>query len=232
MKPTWNPVRLTCDHDSINLHESLGAEPFRCVYLYNVRSRGSRCMTLLHWNPSTVSVTCEAQASAEAWATKESYWESAPYFRAHKTPQMRRRALPSVKAGEHLPSIWASGDETQGDFWRRFCGKNASRRGNSLLHTRIIQRSRTRGLNGNLLVFSYEGIGVQHIRKQNKFITHRVYSRWRSWLRHCATSREVAGSIPDGVTGIFHWHNPFGRTMALGFTQPLTEMSTRNVSWR
>jgi len=29
-------------------------------------------------------------------------------------------------------------------------------------------------------------------------------TRWRSWLRHCATSRKVAGSIPDGVTGIFH----------------------------
>ena len=28
--------------------------------------------------------------------------------------------------------------------------------------------------------------------------------RWRSWLRHCATSQKVAGSIPDGVTGIFH----------------------------
>jgi hypothetical protein len=27
---------------------------------------------------------------------------------------------------------------------------------------------------------------------------------WHSWLRHCATSRKVAGSIPDGVTGIFH----------------------------
>jgi hypothetical protein len=23
-------------------------------------------------------------------------------------------------------------------------------------------------------------------------------------LRHCATSRKVTGSIPDGVTGIFH----------------------------
>jgi hypothetical protein len=29
-------------------------------------------------------------------------------------------------------------------------------------------------------------------------------------LRHCATSRKVAGSILDGVTGIFHWHNPSG----------------------
>jgi hypothetical protein len=55
--------------------------------------------------------------------------------------------------------------------------------------------------------------------------------RWRSWLRHCATNRKVAGSIPDGVTGIFHWHSPFSRTMALGSTQPLTEISTRNISW-
>ena len=54
---------------------------------------------------------------------------------------------------------------------------------------------------------------------------------WRSWLRHCATSRKAASSIPDCVIGIFHWHNPSGRTMALGLTQPLTEMSTRNIFW-
>ena len=51
-------------------------------------------------------------------------------------------------------------------------------------------------------------------------------TRWR-----CATSWKVAGSIPDGVIGIFHWHKPSGRTMTLGLTQPLTEMSTRNISW-
>ena len=39
------------------------------------------------------------------------------------------------------------------------------------------------------------------------------------------------GAIPDGVIGIFHRHNPSGRTMTLGLTQLLTEMSTRNVSW-
>ena len=54
---------------------------------------------------------------------------------------------------------------------------------------------------------------------------------WRSLLRHCATSWKVAGSIPVGVIGIFHWHNPSGRIMALESTQPLTEMSTRNISW-
>ena len=50
-------------------------------------------------------------------------------------------------------------------------------------------------------------------------------------LRCCATNRKVAGSIPDGVTGVFHWHNPSERTMALGSTQPLTEMSTGSISW-
>jgi hypothetical protein len=29
-------------------------------------------------------------------------------------------------------------------------------------------------------------------------------TRWRSWLRHCATSRKVAGSIPNGVIEFFH----------------------------
>jgi len=50
-------------------------------------------------------------------------------------------------------------------------------------------------------------------------------------LRCCATKRKVAGSIPDGVIGNFHGHNPSDRTMVLGLTQPLTEMSTRSISW-
>jgi hypothetical protein len=44
--------------------------------------------------------------------------------------------------------------------------------------------------------------------------------------------RKVAGSIPDGVIGIFHWFNPSGRAVVLGSTQPLTELSARNISWR
>ena len=51
------------------------------------------------------------------------------------------------------------------------------------------------------------------------------------WLRRCATNRKVAGSIPAGVIGIFHLHNASDRTMALGSTQPLTEMSIRSISW-
>jgi hypothetical protein len=40
-------------------------------------------------------------------------------------------------------------------------------------------------------------------------------TRWRNLFRHCATSRKVACSIPNGVIEIFHWHNPSGRTMVL-----------------
>ena len=37
--------------------------------------------------------------------------------------------------------------------------------------------------------------------------------------------------LSDGVIGIFHLHNPSGRTRNLELTQSLTEMSTRNISW-
>jgi len=53
----------------------------------------------------------------------------------------------------------------------------------------------------------------------------------QSWLRHCATSHKVTGSIPDGITGMFGTHNTSRQAMAPGATQPLTEMSTRNISW-
>jgi hypothetical protein len=49
-------------------------------------------------------------------------------------------------------------------------------------------------------------------------------------LRHYATIRNVASSIPDEVIGFFNWPHPSSRTMAVGLTQPLTEMSTRNLT--
>ena len=56
-------------------------------------------------------------------------------------------------------------------------------------------------------------------------------TRCLSWLRHFTTSRQVAGSIPDGVIGIFHLRNLSGRTVALELAQLVTEMSTRDISW-
>jgi hypothetical protein len=39
----------------------------------------------------------------------------------------------------------------------------------------------------------------------------------------------VAGSIPDEVIGFINWPNTFSRTMELGSTKPLTEMSIKNL---
>jgi len=60
--------------------------------------------------------------------------------------------------------------------------------------------------------------------------THREGTAVTQWLRRYASNRKVPVSIPDGVIEIFHCYNPSDRTMALGSTQPLTEMSTRNIS--
>jgi len=46
------------------------------------------------------------------------------------------------------------------------------------------------------------------------------------------TSRNVFGSISDGLIGIFQSHSPSGRNKSLGLIQPLKEMSTRYISWR
>jgi hypothetical protein len=55
--------------------------------------------------------------------------------------------------------------------------------------------------------------------------------RYSTVFDHCDKSQKVAGSIPDGAIEICNWHNASGSTMALELTQPLTEMSTRNISW-
>jgi hypothetical protein len=43
------------------------------------------------------------------------------------------------------------------------------------------------------------------------------------------TSRKIAGLIPGEVIGFFSWPNPSRPPMVMGSTQPLTEMSTRNI---
>jgi hypothetical protein len=56
-------------------------------------------------------------------------------------------------------------------------------------------------------------------------------TRWRNWLRLYATSREVAGSIPDEVIGFFNRPNPSSCTMALGSTQPRKRNEYQESSW-
>jgi len=58
-------------------------------------------------------------------------------------------------------------------------------------------------------------------------ITLQVGNAAAHWLRHCATSWKVMGLVPDGVSLEFFIDIILP---ALGSTQPLTEMSTRNTS--
>jgi len=44
--------------------------------------------------------------------------------------------------------------------------------------------------------------------------------------------RKVTVSFPDAIIENFHLLNPSGNIIALGSTYPVTEMSTRDISWR
>jgi hypothetical protein len=59
-------------------------------------------------------------------------------------------------------------------------------------------------------------------------------TQWHSWLRHCTTNQKVMGPIPRllmvSLEFFFDIILP-SHTMALASTQPLTEMSTRNISF-
>jgi hypothetical protein len=74
---------------------------------------------------------------------------------------------------------------------------------------------------------------TQHRKSLHKLPSTTICSLLRFLARGgvVATNRKATGSLPDGITGIFHWHKPSGHTAALGSTQPVTEMSTRNISW-
>jgi hypothetical protein len=52
----------------------------------------------------------------------------------------------------------------------------------------------------------------------------------KSYVGNAVAQRDV-GSIPDCAMEFFIDLNPSDSTMALGSTQPLTEMSTRSISW-
>jgi hypothetical protein len=66
--------------------------------------------------------------------------------------------------------------------------------------------------------FSNERIGQQHYI-QAALNLHPHYELVKKIIFQNPGSMRL---IPDGVTGIFHRHNPSGRTMTLELTQPLT----------
>jgi hypothetical protein len=54
-------------------------------------------------------------------------------------------------------------------------------------------------------------------------------TRCQSRLRQYTTSRQVVSSISNEIIGYFNLLNPSSCTMALGSTQTLTDMTTRNL---
>ena len=50
----------------------------------------------------------------------------------------------------------------------------------------------------------------KNMKKISEKKSSSLYKSGTRRSRHCATSQKVAGSIPDGVIAIFHWHNPSG----------------------
>jgi hypothetical protein len=56
---------------------------------------------------------------------------------------------------------------------------------------------------GAVCVYSYYRYG-RYRTSNGTLIFNIACYLWRCWLRRCATSRKVAGSIPDGAVGIFY----------------------------
>jgi hypothetical protein len=74
-------------------------------------------------------------------------------------------------------------------------------------------------------------INVHQVRTNSFHLATNSFrsTRYRSWLRHYATSPEGRGFDSRWCHWIFNLPNPSSRTMALGPTHPLTEMTTRNL---
>jgi hypothetical protein len=81
------------------------------------------------------------------------------------------------------------------DYKLKAVWQNIWRGPTSFSHTRVRTHS------SSVIILLYFGLKGQAVAQ---------------WLRHCATNRKVAESIPDSVIGIFYWHNSFGCTMTLG----------------
>jgi hypothetical protein len=119
-------------------------------------------------------------------------------------------------------------------WWKsQVCSRQCSRR---RLRTFSRSRSKTRNSQFGLvvLVFRATTTAVYVAAPVRDILDNALYYRGYAvaqWLRHCTTNWKVAGSIPEGVTEFLRLHNPSGRTMDLWSTQPLTEISTRNIYW-
>ena len=79
---------------------------------------------------------------------------------------------------------------------------------------------------------------IEHVAwycvKKFSELLHRVSgsTQWRTWSKHCATTRKVAGSIPFVVCGIFRLHNPSEVLLRVNEERNiLHEIRKRKANW-
>jgi hypothetical protein len=79
--------------------------------------------------------------------------------------------------------------------------------------------------------FTSEGhsFNCKEINNLNLIISHPQKLRKKYVGVLYATSRKTVVLFPDEAIVFFNWHNPSSLNIALGSTQRLTEMSTRNI---
>ena len=73
------------------------------------------------------------------------------------------------------------------------------------------------------------GLGLRKFQADGILLT-RVY-KMAQLVEALHYKPEGRRSISHGISGMFHYLHPSSSTMNLGSTQPLTEMSTRSISW-
>jgi hypothetical protein len=81
--------------------------------------------------------------------------------------------------------------------------------------------------------YACNGLKLLQLKNMDfKTITKFVFDHVVAWLRRYATSQKVVGSNEDDVNGflVLNLPIPSSCSMALWLTQPLTDMSTTNLS--
>jgi len=73
------------------------------------------------------------------------------------------------------------------------------------------------------------GLGVDSTSNRNEYLKNG--DRGSTEVKVLCYNSEGSRFDPSWCQWIFHLHDPSDHTMALGSTQPLTEMSTRSISW-
>jgi hypothetical protein len=95
----------------------------------------------------------------------------------------------------------------------------------------ILAHELSKNLNVSALALDCHYVARIPLAKHLSAFKNAKIMRCRRWLRQSAASRKVTVPIPEEVILFSNLPNHSGLTMALGLTQPLTEITTRKSFW-